>query len=231
VNAPAAPSFVLITCERGIGRMQARACARRWKLGNTAPGKLAATERMSASGIRNSPCRNCPHGEARATAGEHEAETPLVRLQDIALITPQHRRAQAEIERRLEAEKAEQRLPRPPALPREAKREPEPAPERRCRICSSKLTGHARAATCGGDCQWEYNRRKALASYYAKRGRTEDAAAVMAGQLPSERREAAGRAEAQPAPTPVVAKGEPIAESPVLEQERQVDSGNVKSAI
>jgi hypothetical protein len=29
----------------------------------------------------------------------------------------------------------------------------------------------------------------------------------------------------------VVAKGEPIAESPVLEQERQVDSGNVKSAI
>jgi hypothetical protein len=85
LNAPA-QSFVLIACERGIGRMQASACAKRWRLGNTDPAKLKPHERMDASGIRNSPCRACPHGQARAEAGAHEAAAMLVRASDISAL-------------------------------------------------------------------------------------------------------------------------------------------------
>lgn len=56
-------SLPLITCERGLGRMRAEVCGRRWQiahgvvnLGNTS---------ITAQAIRNSPCRACTYGEAR----------------------------------------------------------------------------------------------------------------------------------------------------------------------
>lgn len=47
----------LITCERGLGKMQPTACAMRWL--------IAAGRAPGAPGVRESRCRECEHGEAR----------------------------------------------------------------------------------------------------------------------------------------------------------------------
>lgn len=47
----------LITCERGLGKMQPTACVMRWL--------IAAGRAPGAPGVRESRCRECEHGEAR----------------------------------------------------------------------------------------------------------------------------------------------------------------------
>ena len=127
MNAPAPQTFDLISCERGLGRMQPSACARRWKIAGTAPSAQRAADRPGAAGIRNSPCRSCEHGERRHRGGlEPEANLVQVmakRSPDVVevLPTPQHHRARIEIEDRL-------RVPARPVLPEPATAE-QPKPE------------------------------------------------------------------------------------------------------
>lgn len=187
MTEPAPIAMELITCERGLGRLQASSCAKRWRMGNCAPASLRPPERMGAAGIRNSPCRACPHGEARSAAGEHKTKGPLVQLSDVAIIAPrQHERVRSEIEQRLSAP-TKPPAPAPPA----AKREPMAALNgRRCAICSAVLAGRSKQA-CAGEHQAEYYRRKSLENYYLKHGDAEAARAAMRGERPSERGAAA----------------------------------------
>ena len=85
--AAATPAIALITCERGLGRMQASACAKRWSIANAA--KLTTLQiRAGGKRIVMSPCRGCPHGEKRADAGEHLAAPVLVPAASLGLIAP-----------------------------------------------------------------------------------------------------------------------------------------------
>jgi hypothetical protein len=184
MNAVApATAMPLITCERGLGRLQASSCAKRWRIGNAAPGTLGATKAMDAASVRNSPCRACPHGSARAKAGEHNVAAPLVKLQDVspvALRPPANERP-----------KARPPVERPTAVV--AKREPmPPAPNgHRCVICDAALFGRSLKA-CHGEHQAEYYRRSSLAVHYRRKGDEAAVAAVMRGELPSD-----GRGDAQ----------------------------------
>lgn len=70
-DAAAAAMAEAITCERGLGRVLARACALRWEMAN---GK-----RDGPREVRESCCRGCPHGEARVAAVPPGAIVPLRR--------------------------------------------------------------------------------------------------------------------------------------------------------
>ena len=72
-----AVSLPLITCENGMGRLTPYACGRRWKIAN-GEADVSAQERAQASAIRDSPCRGCEFGGARAEGvGSSKREAPV----------------------------------------------------------------------------------------------------------------------------------------------------------
>ena len=63
----------LISCERGLGKMQPNACVMRWL--------IAAGRAPGAPGVRESRCRGCEHGEGRlAQLSTREQRTVIAKL-------------------------------------------------------------------------------------------------------------------------------------------------------
>lgn len=190
MSVPAAATYQLIECERGLGRMLPRACARRYQIGNAAPGSLGATRAMDAASVRNSPCRGCEHGKARVKAGAAEQDAPLVKLGDLALVSPASLRG-------LTAKTEERRRVTAPQM------KPPPAAAT-CKVCVGPAplgaANHQRA-TCSDACRHEWSLRQARATYYRRQGRPDAAEAALRGESPP---------RAKASPTLAVAKGEPL---------------------
>lgn len=188
MNAPAIHALPLITCERGLGRLQASSCAKRWRAGNCAPSSLPPVERMGAAAIRSSPCRACPHGEARAKSNAHLAQGPLIRASELGLVAPHVERRQERAQRQAKPSpiaRAVSDASPTPAAPKPSLKAS--APARRCVVCDAELEGRALHA-CPGKCARERERRWQVANYWRKRGDVVSAEAAMRGELPSGRR-------------------------------------------